>query len=290
VETIMQPDALLNAIAVAKNNFTIEIADTPDLRREALRLRHQVYCVERGFEPAIGGEESDGFDAFAAHALLRHNDSGEVVGTVRVVGANPRKPDRGFPMQAAIDPTLLAGLPLITTGEVSRFALSKQRRADCNAAGLMRLALLRGVLMMSTEMGLTHWCAVMGRPLLRLLAGSGIHFHAVGPLVGFHGLRQPSVANIPALVHRLRREQPLVWDYLTAGGTLDRSMASPRRDGPPARRAPLIRATSIDPAGWDMEREQAGRRGGLAALMDQDISMPPVHAAIVPLGAGRGAQ
>jgi N-acyl-L-homoserine lactone synthetase len=221
VETIMQADALRNAIAAATNDFTIEIADTPELRREAFRLRHQVYCVERGYEPAIGGEEIDGFDAFAAHVLLRHNDSGEVVGTVRVVGANPRKLDRSFPMQAAIDPTLLAGLPLMTTGEVSRFALSKQRRTDCKAAGLMRLALLRGVLMVSREMGLTHWCAVMERSLLRLLAGSGIHFHAVGPLVEFHGPRQPSVANISGLVDRLRREQPVVWDYLTAGGTLD---------------------------------------------------------------------
>jgi hypothetical protein len=65
----------------------------------------------------------------------------------------------------------------------------------------------------------------MERSLLRLLAGSGIHFHSVGPLVAFHGIRQPSMASVPGLLTRLRREQPVVWDYLTAGGTLDRPRA-----------------------------------------------------------------
>ncbi len=270
----MPADALPDAIAVATNDFTIEIADTPHSRREAFRLRHQVYCVERGFEPAIGGEEIDGFDAFAAHALLRHNASGDVVGTVRVVGANPQKPDRSFPMQAAIDPTLLAGLPLMTTGEVSRFALSKQRRAGCDAAGPVRLALLRGVLMMSAEMGLTHWCAVMERSLPRLLAGSGIHFHSVGPLVAFHGIRQPSVASVPGLLARLRREQPVVWDYLTAGGTLDRprALAGGMTQAGPQPQQPSLQTMSASCAST-----RAPSRAGTCRL-DSSCAVPAARA------------
>ncbi len=217
----MQADALVDAIAAATHDFNVEIADTPHSRREAFRLRHQVYCVERGYEPAAGGEETDEFDDFSSHALLRHR-GGEVVGAVRVIGANPRRLDRSFPMQAIIEPGLLRQVRLVTTGEVSRFAISKQRRMGYAATGPVRLALLRGVVEMSGAMGLTHWCAVMERSLLRLLAGSGIHFHSVGPLVAFHGIRQPSVASIPGLLARLRREHPVVWAYLIAGGTPDR--------------------------------------------------------------------
>jgi N-acyl amino acid synthase of PEP-CTERM/exosortase system len=71
---------------------------------------------------------------------------------------------------------------------------------------------------MSDELGLTHWCAVMERSLLRLLQASAIHMPSVGPLVSYHGIRQPSIGHIASVLHRVRREQYPVWEFVTAGG------------------------------------------------------------------------
>ncbi len=85
---------------------------------------------------------------------------------------------------------------------------------------LLRLALFRGIVQMSGELELTHWCAVMERSLLRLLQMSAIHFHPVGPLVSYHGIRQPSFGSISGVLGRIRREQFPVWNYITDAGSL----------------------------------------------------------------------
>jgi hypothetical protein len=66
--------------------------------------------------------------------------------------------------------------------------------------------------------------------LLRLFAASGLHFVPLGPLVEYHGLRQPAVAELAPTLARMACEQPAVWDYLTRGGTWcsARSQGSPR--------------------------------------------------------------
>jgi N-acyl amino acid synthase of PEP-CTERM/exosortase system len=117
---------LTAAIAAVRDEFDITVADTPALRREAFQLRHQVYCLERGYEPGLGDIETDAFDGQARHVLLRHRASAEVLGTVRIVLAAPRTSYESFPMQQACAPGLLRDLPLAGTGEISRFAISKE--------------------------------------------------------------------------------------------------------------------------------------------------------------------
>jgi N-acyl amino acid synthase of PEP-CTERM/exosortase system len=56
-------------------HFQVELADTPASLSEALALRYQVYCLERGFEdPASNpdGHERDEFDERSVHAIVRH--------------------------------------------------------------------------------------------------------------------------------------------------------------------------------------------------------------------------
>ncbi len=216
----MDANSLVDEIDTAERMFSIEIVRKPEQLREVFQLRHQVYCVERGYEPSLNGQETDEFDSRSRHVLLRHASDGEVVGTVRIVAPDQANLAASFPMQRVCEASLLRYLPLQVTGEISRFALSKQRRLSCTGAALLRLALMRGILQISTEMGLTHWCAVMERSLLRLLQASAIHFAAVGPLVSYHGIRQPSFAGIAPVLARIEQEQPLIWDFLTAGGTL----------------------------------------------------------------------
>jgi N-acyl-L-homoserine lactone synthetase len=214
----MNIDVLTDEINRATQRFKIEIADSPQQLREVFRLRHQVYCVERTWLAGAGDQETDEYDSHSRHVLLRHASDGGVVGTVRIVAPDPANLADSFPMQHVCEPSLLSGLPLATTGEISRFALSKQRiegRADLI---LLRLALLRGVVQVSSEMGLTHWLAVMERSLIRLHQTNEIYFDQVGPLVSYHGIRQPTTGVIARVLERIRAEQFPTWKFLTDNG------------------------------------------------------------------------
>jgi hypothetical protein len=56
--------------------------------------------------------------------------------------------------------------------------------------------------------------------LLRLLQATAIHFEGAGPVVKYHGPRQPAVCAIAPMLQRMKREQPALWGYLTGNGAL----------------------------------------------------------------------
>jgi N-acyl-L-homoserine lactone synthetase len=222
---VREHTALLKATA----DFRIEVADTPEKREAAYRLRYQVYCTERGYESCEGRLETDRFDDRAGHALLTQLSTGRVVGTVRLVApasvaANPSGLD--VPMQRVCPPGLFRALPR-ALGEISRFAISKELRDDPAGALPLRLGLLRGIVELSANMQLTAWCAIMERSLLRLLRFSGVHFHPLGPAIEHRGLRQPSWGRIDEVLGRMWRECPAVWHYITDGGALWPCAAEP---------------------------------------------------------------
>jgi N-acyl-L-homoserine lactone synthetase len=205
----------------ATRDFDVTIADTPAALEAAYRLRHQVYCVERGYEPGQGTIETDRFDPRAGHVLLTQRSTGRVVGTVRVVAPALDGLTADLPMQRLCASDAFRPLPRASTGEISRFSISKDLRdAACAGSMPLRLGLLQGVLRVSVDMGLTHWCAIMEHRLLRLLRVSAIHFQPLGPAIEHRGLRQPSWAGIDALLARIKRERPALWDYFTEGGSL----------------------------------------------------------------------
>ena len=209
---------LARMLADVNAEFEVIEASTPALREDAFRLRYDVYCLERGFEASNSGLETDEFDKHSRHILLRGRGDGVVLGTARIVTAASQADSVSFPMQQVCDLALCPDLPVATTGEISRFAISKQRRLTRSASQFMRLGLVRGLVQASREAGVTHWCAVMEPSLLRLLRATGIHFQEVGPLVEFHGIRQPAVAELDLLLARMSREAPAVWEFVTAGG------------------------------------------------------------------------
>ena len=211
--------AFTDAINAARDELAVEIASSPGQVLEAQRLRFRIYCEERGFEPGNNGLEQDQFDATSRHVLVRSRSTGSVLGTVRVVLSNIGQD--GFPMQRACAPWVLRPLPLASTGEISRFALARDRAGVSPAAGaLMRLSLIRGIVQISAEHELTHWCAIMEPTLLRLLRATAIHFLPVGPAVEHHGVRQPAVCGIGTMLYRMKLEQPAVWAYITDNGAL----------------------------------------------------------------------
>ena len=202
-------------------DFEVTVADTPEKLEAAYRLRHQVYCVERGyFDEVETALEMDNFDTRSGHALLTLRGTGQVVGTVRVV-VGSRRVGQSLPMQRLCMPDAFRPLPLESTGEISRFAISKNlREAGYSGSLPLRIGLMQGILRLSGQMGLTHWCAVMEHSLLRLLRVSAIHFQSLGPAIEHHGLRQPTWGRIDDVLARMRVERPAVWDYVTEGGLL----------------------------------------------------------------------
>jgi N-acyl-L-homoserine lactone synthetase len=219
------PDAkvsLADAIEAANQELTIEIATTPEQVLEAQRLRYRVYCQDRNFlEGSAEGVEQDAFDDQSAHVLVRNRATGEALGTVRIVLTTEDGGMASVPMAHVCAPHLLSSLPAAGSGEVSRFALTRERTGVSSAAAsLMRLALVRGLIEASARNGVTHWCAIMERSLLRLLRSSSIYFETVGPAVEYHGLRQPVINPVSTILNRIRLEQPALWNYLTDGGAL----------------------------------------------------------------------
>src|SRR6266853_4586961 len=78
----MSQSARYDAVHDVEDECDVVVAKG-DLIKECLRLRYQVYCVEKGFEPGRNGLETDPFDDKARHVLLIHRASGEPIGTVR---------------------------------------------------------------------------------------------------------------------------------------------------------------------------------------------------------------
>ncbi|MGH9208781.1 MAG: PEP-CTERM/exosortase system-associated acyltransferase, partial [Acidimicrobiales bacterium] len=181
---------MADAIEAVRQEISVELADTPELIREAHRLRYQVYCLERGYKLDGEGLEIDDYDVRSRHVVLCHRRSGEALGTARLVLPSAENPDHSFPLQHVCQVPLREHLPIGSTAEVSRFALPKQRQGISQAsAAVMRLGLVQGLVRISHELGLTHWCAVMEPSLLRLLQRTAIHFEPLGAPVDYHGIR-----------------------------------------------------------------------------------------------------
>jgi N-acyl-L-homoserine lactone synthetase len=213
--------AFTDAIHAAQDELIVEVATSSEQVLDAQRLRYRVYCQERGFEPGKNGLEQDEFDPASRHVLVRSRISGIVLGTVRIVLSNASAGLDGFPMHRACEPWVLAPLPLTSMGEISRFALTRDRAGISPAASaLMRLCLVRGLVQVSADQQLTHWCAIMESTLLRLLRATAIYFVPVGPTVEYHGTRQPAVCAIDTMLNRMKLEQPTLWSYITDNGAL----------------------------------------------------------------------
>jgi hypothetical protein len=53
-----------------------------------------------------------------------------------------------------------------------------------------------------------------------MLAMMGIRFHPIGPLVSYHGLRQPSYCYLPQMLRNLALTKPDCWALVTNNGEL----------------------------------------------------------------------
>ncbi|MCB1902630.1 MAG: PEP-CTERM/exosortase system-associated acyltransferase [Gammaproteobacteria bacterium] len=204
-----------------------------ELKNNAYQVRYNVYCVERGYEDKSKFPdrlERDEFDDESAHAVVRHKESKKPVGVVRLVLPNKSNPDRRFPIEThfgrRFDMSVLKefGYSRNNIAEVSRFAVSKlsliqlQKQLAVDVGGnysyLKRqdprlllphisLGLIALLFAISDEHGIDYWFAAMEPSLSRLLTRLGIVFTPIGPVMNYHGERQPMIARVDDLLNTI---------------------------------------------------------------------------------------
>src|SRR5258706_3417170 len=146
------------------------------------------------------------------------------MGTVRLILPLADELERSFPLQRFLDKDSLREfnhLPLHAMGEVSRFSISRQFRRMDDTSGsaehmavvrtsglLMRLGLMQGLVRMSMEHGVTHWCAAVEPAFQRLFGAMAIRFHPISPLIEYHTQRQPCYSVIADVLNTLRPDRP----------------------------------------------------------------------------------
>ncbi len=64
---------------------------------------------------------------------------------------------------------------------------------------------------MSQDTRTEHWMALMERSLARHLSRLGIDFHKVGPVIDYHGKRQPMIAGVEDLLSDIKCRRPDVY-------------------------------------------------------------------------------
>ena len=234
--------------ALFKRYFDIhsDLHSDRHLLDEALKLRYQVYCVEHAYEDPDAfpdGKEVDVYDARSWHALLIHRETQLSAGTVRLIRPDAQQPMGSLPIEHLCEEAALFDehlLPRSTLAEVSRFAVSKAFRRRLEDAPTptgvgpdwrekrdreekrrvphLSLGLVQAMVCLSAKNGLTHWVAEMEPALLRMYAKLGVHWIKLGPVVEFHGKRQPCYTVLDQMLVRAKQERPEIWELITDGG------------------------------------------------------------------------
>lgn len=201
---------------------------------KVFRIRHQVYCEELGFEPHRADQlEQDEFDKNAIHCLLLHKPSQTYVGCVRLVLADSRAPERGFPFEQVCGKSVRwafdtsGGTGRKKYGEISRLAITANFRRPRNFVALagdgralpdardeearrlfpsIAVGLYLAVAAMGLSKGLDGVFAMMEPRLARQLSHFGIHCEQAGNAVEHRGTRVPYFISSNSLLDNLKLE------------------------------------------------------------------------------------
>jgi N-acyl amino acid synthase of PEP-CTERM/exosortase system len=207
--------------------FRVVPAVTDELRDEAFRIRHEVFCEGFNlFEPRPDRRETDEFDERAVQLLLKHTPSNEFIGCVRVVKGQPSDPSALLPFESVcrdlVDKELLDldTLPRQLIGEVSRLGvIGKFRRrkgedrspvplgtdaeledsgraADRRQFPHILVALYLGAYTIAQREGIEHLCTFTELRLFNHLVKLGLPIKVIGASIHHKGLRVPAVVNV----------------------------------------------------------------------------------------------
>lgn len=215
--------------------FDIVFADTDALKAHCYKIRYDVYCNELEFEDSNNfpnGLETDNFDQFSHHYLIKHKTSDLFAGTVRIVDTTLSKGHFPCPFElhclnSITDKSLHPGLVRKKTYcEVSRLAVpntfrrrkGEEKQAFVFEGDRVSISLEEKKAFPYIAIGL-YFCAaahfvnarvlehiyVMMEPRLAIhLKRVGIEFKQIGPVTDYHGKRAAYHINRERLLNRMQ--------------------------------------------------------------------------------------
>lgn len=224
-------------------------ANRDDLLSKAYQLRYQVYAIERkipDFEASNypNQEEHDEYDKHSIQAILLHKQSGDVVGTVRLVCLNKSNPRSEFPLEKYLLPEHGFVIPddiRHQSAEISRFILSSRFRSrkgeNTSSDGLAEvhqiltsendkrrssphpiLGLIKAMVTLSWKHGINYWCAGMEPRLHKILSQLGIQFNEFSPFEYHHLPLTIYFRNVSEIMRDCYIQNQEVWRFLTDNG------------------------------------------------------------------------
>nr|WP_164504253.1 PEP-CTERM/exosortase system-associated acyltransferase [Nitrosomonas sp. HPC101] len=210
--------------------FKIVPALTEELKREAYRIRHSVYCEDLQFEFSRPDRfETDEHDAHSLHLLIRNVSNDTFIGCTRIIRPPLNNNDRRLPFEKTCAQTLdrsiidPSRLPADKIGEVSRLAVIasfRRRKGEKNhpiniseedfGTGLMtRFPYIPlGLYIGTVELARIHNIKVLfmltEERLVSHFSRLGAQLEPIGAPVEHHGLRFPSMVEISSTISNMR--------------------------------------------------------------------------------------
>ena len=186
------------------NKYRAILADTEESRDIHYSLRYQVYCLEKGFEPAHNFKdelEKDKYDDNSVHFLIQEKSNGNWVGTVRLVIVEPQN------------------LPILEYTEIEEEKLDSKNRkvAELSRLSILRdyrrtgdkvgksglgnepeilLGLIRATNAYCKEAGISNWVFLCRRAIRRIVSKVGIRIDIIGPPCEHRGTRYPFLGRL----------------------------------------------------------------------------------------------
>ncbi len=193
-------------------HFSIETAQTEAQLHEVFALRYRVYCQKLGYEDAArfpDGLETDRFDAYSKQVLIRHLESGKIVGCQRFVqGSNGEMPVESVcgpaPTQNRAD-----------WAEFSRIISSPYGITTVAQRQLVFIGLLIAWFALSKQHGVHYICGLIERSFLRHLRAMGMDIEATGDAVNYHGVRLPVALDIGASLKQIQQSHADFYHLIT---------------------------------------------------------------------------
>lgn len=216
---------------IGRSKLVFRRADLPDDLKAVYHLRYEVYCNESHFldpKQYPDGIETDKYDPHSIHFAA--SDQYGMIGTMRLILDS----SYGFPFEEHCRGKLhidINSIPRKHAAEISRFAISKRFRRrvtdglnyspdfDDNVTKddlenvtkrvrPMAFGLYREMYQESKRRGITHWFALMEKPLCFLLKVHGFVFRPIGEEVDVYGKVTPYLAEVKEVEEAIYQKSP----------------------------------------------------------------------------------
>ena len=211
-----------------KKYFEIVPAYTDELKTEAFRVRHQVYCKDLKFESERSSElETDEYDTHSLHLLIRFIKTNEFVGCTRIILPQPGVSGYSLPFEemcaSTLDQSIVDSLPRNCIGEVSRLAVIsrfRRRRGDMKASvtisdedygtvdqprfPFIPIGLYIGTIELARKHGINYLFMLTEKRLACHFERLGANVQFIGDSIDHRGKRIPSMLNIDEIISNMR--------------------------------------------------------------------------------------